>query len=88
MLFRSETIPGFEVAPWWGLLAPAGTPRDIVSRLHTETARILTLQDVKAHYANLGMTAVSSTPEQFGAYIQSEISHWAKIVRAAGIKPE
>ena len=84
----AETIPGFEVAPWWGLLAPAGTPRDIVSRLHTETARILTLQDVKAHYANLGMTAVSSTPEQFGAYIQSEISHWAKIVRAAGIKPE
>ncbi len=84
----SETIPGFEVAPWWGLLAPAGTPRDIVMRLHTETARILSLQDVKSHYANLGMTAVSSTPEQFSAYIQAEIQHWAKIVKAAGIKPE
>ena len=84
----SETIPGFEVAPWWGLLAPAGTPREIVTRLHSETVRILALPDVKSHYANLGMTAVSSTPEQFSAYIQSETLHWAKIVKAAGIKAE
>lgn len=84
----SETIPGFEVAPWWGLLAPAGTPREIVTRLHSETVRILALPDVKSHYANLGMTAVSSTPEQFSAYIQSETQHWAKIVKAAGIKAE
>ena len=84
----SETIPGFEVAPWWGLLAPAGTPREIVTRLHSETVRILALPDVKSHYANLGMTAVSSTPEHFSAYIQSETLHWAKIVKAAGIKAE
>ena len=84
----SETIPGFEVAPWWGLLAPAGTPREIVTRLHSETVRILALPDVKSHYANLGMTAVSSTPEQFSAYIQSETLHWAKIVKATGIKAE
>ncbi len=84
----SETILGFEVAPWWGLLAPAGTPREIVTRLHSETVRILALPDVKSHYANLGMTAVSSTPEQFSAYIQSETLHWAKIVKAAGIKAE
>src|SRR5262245_2929784 len=67
-----ETVPGFEITPWWGLFAPAGTPREIVARLNAETVRILALPDVKAGYANLGMTAVSSTPEQFAAYVQGE----------------
>lgn len=84
----NETIPGFEFAPWWGLFAPAGTPRDVVAKLHGETARILALQDVKANYSNLGLTAVSSTPEQFGAYVQAEIAHWTKIVKAAGLKAD
>ena len=82
----SETIPGFEVAPWWGLLAPAGTPREIVTRLHSETVRILALPDVKSHYANLGMTAVSSTPEQFSAVLREEMERWAKVVKAANVR--
>jgi tripartite-type tricarboxylate transporter receptor subunit TctC len=84
----SETIPGFELAPWWGLFTPAGTPREVVARLNTETVRILALQEIKSHYANLGMTAVSSTPEQFSAYINEEIVRWAKIVKATGARAD
>ena len=83
-----ETIPGFDFAPWWGLFAPAGTPRDVVARLHGEAARILALQEIKSHYATLGMTAVSSTPEQFSAYVVEEIARWAKIVKASGARAE
>jgi tripartite-type tricarboxylate transporter receptor subunit TctC len=84
----AETVPGFEMTPWFGLFAPAGTPRDVVTRLNTETVRILALPDVKANYANLGMTAVSSTPEQFSAYVQEEIVRWAKVVKDAGISQQ
>jgi tripartite-type tricarboxylate transporter receptor subunit TctC len=84
----AETVPGFELTPWWGLFAPAGTPRDVVMKLHAETVRILALQDVKSHYANMGLTAISNTPEQFGAYINEEIARWAKIVKATGARAE
>ncbi len=82
-----ETLAGFELSPWWGLFAPAGTPREVVARLNTETVRILALPDVKANYANLGMNAISNTPEQFSAYILEEIVRWAKIVKATGARP-
>jgi len=84
----AETVPGFEMTPWWGLLAPAGTPREVIARLNTETVRILGLPDVKAHYANLGMTAAPSTPEQFAAYVQEEIVRWAKVVKASGARAD
>jgi tripartite-type tricarboxylate transporter receptor subunit TctC len=83
-----ETVAGFEVMPWWGLFAPAATPREVIARLHGESARILALPDVKAHYANLGMAAVSNTPEQFNAYVQEEITRWAKVVKATGAKAD
>jgi tripartite-type tricarboxylate transporter receptor subunit TctC len=84
----NETLPGFDFEPWWGLFAPAGTLREIVARLHGETARILALQDIKSHYNNMGMTAVSSTPDQFSAYVQDELARWGKIVSVAGIKAD
>ena len=84
----AETVPGFEMAPWWGLFAPAGTPPEVVTRLNTETVRILALPDIKANYANLGMTAVSSTPEEFSAYVQDEIVRWAKVVKATGARAD
>ena len=68
--------------------APAGTPRDVVARLHSESARILALPEIKAHYATLGMAAVSSTPEQFSAYIHEETTRWAKIVKASGARAD
>ena len=84
----AETVPGIEMAPWWGLFAPAGTPPEAVARLNTETVRILALPDVKANYTNLGMTAVSSTPEEFSAYVQEEIVRWAKVVKATGARAD
>jgi tripartite-type tricarboxylate transporter receptor subunit TctC len=84
----AETVPGFEMLPWWGLFAPAGTPREVVARLNAETVRILALPDIKAAYAHLGMTAVSNTPEQFSAYVQEEIVRWAKIVKASGARAD
>ncbi len=84
----AETVPGFEMAPWFGLFAPAGTPRDVVTRLNTETVRILALPDVKANYGNLGLTAVSSTPEQFSVYVREEIVRWAKVVKASGARAD
>ncbi len=83
-----ETVAGFELMPWWGLFAPAGTPRDVVTKLHAEAVRILALPDVKSHYANLGLTALSNTPEQFSIYIQEEIARWAKIVKATGARAD
>ena len=76
------------MAPWFGLFAPAGTPRDVVTRLNTETVRILALPDIKANYANLGLTAVSSAPEQFSSYVQEEIVRWAKVVKASGARAD
>ena len=84
----AETVPGFEMTPWWGLFAPAGTPRDVVTRLNAETVRILALPDIKANYANLGLTAVSSTPEQFSSYVREEIVRWAKVVKASGARAD
>ena len=84
----AETVPGFEMAPWWGLFAPAGTPSEVVTRLNIETVRILALPDIKATYANLGLTAVSSTPEQFSGYVQEEIVRWAKVVKASGARAD
>lgn len=84
----AETVPGFEMLPWWGLFAPAATPRDVLARLNSETVRILALPDIKSAYANLGMTAVSNTPEQFNTYLQDEITRWAKVIKAAGVRAE
>jgi tripartite-type tricarboxylate transporter receptor subunit TctC len=84
----AETVPGFEMAPWWGLFAPAGTAREVIGRLNTESVRILALPDVKANYANLGLLAASNSPEQFNAFVQDEIVRWAKVVKASGARAD
>jgi tripartite-type tricarboxylate transporter receptor subunit TctC len=84
----AETVSGFEMAPWFGLFGPAGTPTEVVMRLNTETVRILALPDVKANYQNLGLTAVSSTPEEFSGYVREEIVRWAKVVKASGARAD
>ncbi len=83
-----ETVAGFELMPWWGLFAPAATPREVVAKLNAESVRILALPEIKAHYANLGLAAVSNTSEQFNAYVQEEITRWAKVVKATGAKAD
>jgi tripartite-type tricarboxylate transporter receptor subunit TctC len=83
-----ETLKGFEMLSWFGLLAPAGTPPAIISRLNAETAKVLGNSEVKALLAAQGCEVVSGTPEQFGDYIKSEIAKFTKLAKATGIKAE
>ena len=84
----AETLPGFEMLSWFGLLAPAGTPAAIVSRLNAETAKVLLLADVKSVLTAQGFEVVSGSPEQFGDYIQREIEKITRLAKATGIKAE
>lgn len=79
-----ETLKGFGSTPWYGLLAPAGTPRAIVDRLQAELARALDSADVKDKLAGVGCEPFRATPEQFAGLIQAELPKWARIVRESG----
>jgi tripartite-type tricarboxylate transporter receptor subunit TctC len=79
---------GFDVTPWYGLLAPVATPPAIVKGLNAEIARILQLPDVQEKFQAQGLDATPSTPERFRQVIQADIEQSAKVIRAAGIKPE
>ena len=80
--------PGFETVGWAGLLAPAGTPREIITKLNAEAVRILAQAELKERFVAMGAELVSSTPEEFGAYIKSETAKWGKVIRDSGAKAE
>ena len=79
-------VPGYDSGAWFGLVAPANTPKDIVNKLSRETARILQLPDVSARLSDLGAEPVGGTPEQFSAHIKSEIAKWAKVIKDANVE--
>jgi tripartite-type tricarboxylate transporter receptor subunit TctC len=79
-------LPGFEVTGWFGFLAPAGTPRPVVDKLSSEISTILELPDVKERYAALGLQPGPAKPEEFSAFMKSEIVKWAAAIRASGAK--
>jgi tripartite-type tricarboxylate transporter receptor subunit TctC len=81
-----ETLPGFEVNNWVGLLAPAGTPNDIVRKWNVEVNRIMTGADIKQRLPVEGARYSPNTPEEFGAFIKSEIAKWAPVVKASGAR--
>jgi tripartite-type tricarboxylate transporter receptor subunit TctC len=81
-------LPGYEAQTWFGLVAPAGTPREIVSRMNTEVVGALAQPDVKERLAGQGVTVAGGTPEQFADHIKAEFAKWAKVIADAGIKPE
>jgi len=83
----AETLPGFEAATWFALVAPAGTPRDIVQKLNAEIQRFAASSETQQRFADLGMTSEASTPEALDATIKSEIAKWAKVIKDADIKP-
>ena len=83
-----QGFPGVEATAWYGVLAPAGTPKPVVTRLHGEVVRILKQPDVVERLGALGFEIVGGTPEALGAYIKSEIKKWEKVVKASGAKPE
>jgi tripartite-type tricarboxylate transporter receptor subunit TctC len=78
-------VPGFEMVQWFGVLAPAATPRPVIAKLHGEMVKALRLADVNERFHNLGAEPVGNTPEQFGALIRSEVVKWARVVKQAGI---
>ena len=79
-------VPGYEASPWYGLLVPAQTPREIVSRLHIESVKALEQTDVKKRLDATDMEPIGSSPEQFGTYIRSEVAKWGKLVETSGLR--
>jgi tripartite-type tricarboxylate transporter receptor subunit TctC len=79
-------LPGFEAATWFALVAPAGTPREIVRRLNTEVTQLVTQPDVRQRFADLGMTIDAGTPDALDAYIKSEMLKWSKVIKEADIR--
>ena len=84
----AETLKGFEVDTWWGLVAPANTPPAVVARLHQAFGAALNAPETKTRFGLMMAEPVSSTPEQFAALIKAEAPRWAKVVRDAKIDPE
>jgi len=83
-----ETLRGYEVVNWFGLVIPAATPRDIVTRLHAEILKILRMPDIHDRLVSLGSDPVGSTPEEFGAFMKSETAKWARVIKEANIRAE
>ncbi|MBI2509762.1 MAG: tripartite tricarboxylate transporter substrate binding protein [Betaproteobacteria bacterium] len=79
-------LPGFEVTNWIGIFAPAGTPRDAVTKLNSETIRIMRAPEIQNRLLNEGAKSPAKTPEEFGAYVRAEIAKWAKVIQQAGIR--
>ncbi len=81
-------VPGFDATQWYGIVAPAGTPKDIVTKLNAEIRKIMQSKDMLERLNTEGAIAAAGTPEEFGAYIKSEIARWAAVVKAAGMKAD
>jgi tripartite-type tricarboxylate transporter receptor subunit TctC len=83
----AETLPGFAAETWFGVVAPAGTPHDILLKLNGAARKALASTDTKQRLADLGMSNGSSSPEEFDAYIKSEIAKWSQVIKDANIQP-
>jgi len=81
-------FPGFDTSLWFGLLAPAATPKEIVAKIHDDVIQVLKLPDVKARIAEQGADIVGDTPAEFAAFISNESAKYARIIKQAGVKLE
>lgn len=86
--FAESGVPGYDHGPWNGMFAPAKTPPAVIAKLHAEVARALQSAEVKKVFANEGVDAIASKPEEFAVLIRAELAMWPKVVKAAGIKVE
>ena len=84
----AETLPGLVALNWWGVYMPAGTPKPIIDKFHADIVKVIQDPDVKKRFADLGVEAVSSTPEQLVAFMRAEVAKYAKLIKDAGIKIE
>jgi tripartite-type tricarboxylate transporter receptor subunit TctC len=85
-LAEASGLSGYNAATWNGLVAPAGTPADIIGKLHDEFVRILASSDVRERMLAVGYTPVTSSPAEFGAFIAEESTRWSKVIKSVGIK--
>jgi tripartite-type tricarboxylate transporter receptor subunit TctC len=81
-------VPGYEATQWYGVLAPAGTPKPIVAKLNAEMAKAIKGPDVREKLAADAAEPVGNSPEEFGAFIKKEIARWAPVIKASGARPE
>ena len=84
----AEELPGYEIIAWFGLVAPANTPQSVVQRLNDVLMKAMARPDVKEKFGTIGADVAPMNPAEFGRFIQSEVAHWAKLVKLAGIQPE
>jgi tripartite-type tricarboxylate transporter receptor subunit TctC len=82
----AEAMPGFEATIWYGLLAPAGTPEPVINKLYAESKRFLTMPTTREKLASVGVIVSPMLPDEFGAFIRSEIVRWTADAKAAGIE--
>jgi len=85
---KEQGFANFEMSVWYGMLAPAGTPREIINRLNAEFTKATTAPDMQPRFATAGVEPLTSTPEEFGNFIRSEATRFAKVIKDAGIKGE
>jgi tripartite-type tricarboxylate transporter receptor subunit TctC len=83
-----ETLPGFDFTNWMAVAAPAGTPKEIVARLHSEIVKVMNTPEIREHMAQQGAEPIGNTPEQAAAFIKAETVKWARIVKQANVKSE
>ena len=81
-------VPGYTVASWYALLAPAGTPQDVLTRLHGEVVKAMSAPDMKERLSGEGAEPTTSSPAELTAFLKAEIAKWGKVIKAAGIKAE
>jgi tripartite-type tricarboxylate transporter receptor subunit TctC len=81
-------VPGFEVTSWYGLFAPAGTPRAIILRVNAEVRKILAVPAIQQRLTAAGAEVTTSTPDQFAAFVKAEMTKWARVVRLSGARAE
>ena len=81
-------VPGYESTTWFGPLAPAKTPKDIIVKINTQLMQTLQSPDVRERFAAEGIEALGGTPDQFAEYIRSEIARWGRVIKEAGVRPE
>ncbi|MEO8135319.1 MAG: tripartite tricarboxylate transporter substrate binding protein [Betaproteobacteria bacterium] len=84
----AETVPGLVALNWWGVYMPAGTPKPILDKFHADIVKVMQDPEIKKRFADLGVEAVSSSPEQFVAFVRADVAKYARLIREAGIKIE
>jgi tripartite-type tricarboxylate transporter receptor subunit TctC len=84
----AEALPGYELIAWFALVAPAKTPSEVVQRVHDSATKALSKPEIREKFATIGVDVAPLSPAELGKFIQSEIAHWAKLVKLANIQPE